>query len=392
MKEKTFLRKFKWFMSTAIVAILIAGITWTVLDGLQNKEFTGKINEVKGILDKNYYVKLDDNQLKMGALKGMVSSIGDKYTHYYTKEEWDKLNESFSGKFQGIGVNVKTAQDGSTYVEKVIDGAPAQKAGIKGGDIFYRVDENDVKGKGPNDVVPLIKNAQNDMISIIMYRPSEKKEMTFSVEKKTIVEDHVTSKMLQSQLGYLRVLEFDEHVFDDFSKHIKQLEKSGAKKLVIDLRDNPGGDMNQAVKMCDMLLPKCTVVYVQYNNDKKQYYYSDEKYDNIPFVVLVNGRSASASEIFSAAMQDNKRGQLIGTKTYGKGLVQRLQTLQDGSGLYYTIARYFTPNGVCIHGIGIQPNIVVDVSEEYKQEGKTSFDIPEKDDVQLQRAIEEINK
>jgi len=345
-----------------------------------------KFNDIRGILKSDYYKDLDQSKLLEGALKGMVDSIGDKYTTYLNKKEWDARKEAFAGEYKGIGISYNFNSDGKVIVAEVIVNTPAQRAGMKVDDIIEDVDG--VKVTKNSDVIKMFKGSGKDEIILKIYRPSTKETFTKTITKDIIVEENATSKVIDGDIGYVDLIMFDQNISDDFKTEIKKLQKQGVKGIIIDVRNNPGGNLDQVVKICDFLLPKCTIVSVQNKNSAKEFYYSDEKSFDLPVTVLINENSASASEVLAGALHDNKRGTLVGKKTYGKGLVQNNVELDDGSAIYFTTARYFTPAGICIHGIGIEPDVRVDLPKEYI--GHDLRDIPMAEDTQLQAALKDV--
>ena len=345
-----------------------------------------KFNDVRQILKDHYFENLDQSILLEGALKGMVDSIGDRYTSYLTKAEWDKRKENFSGEYKGVGITFSIQPDGKIEIATVIAHSPALSAGLKFGDIIEKVDGVNLT-KDSNVEKMFKENGRNDVV-LTVYRPSSKERFDKKIVKDVINVQNVTSKMIDGNVGYVDLVMFDQNISEDFITQVTKLKNEGAKGIIIDVRNNRGGDLNQVVKLCDFLLPKCTIVSVQNRNEAKQFYYSDEKSFDLPVTILINENSASASEVLTAAIHDNNRGTLIGEKTFGKGWVQDNVEFGDGSAIYFTIARYFTPAGVCIHGIGIEPDIKVALPKEYVDHDIK--DIPMAEDTQLQTALTNI--
>jgi len=345
-----------------------------------------KFNEVREILKNEYYVALDQNKLVDDALNGMVDAIGDKYTDYLTKAEWDERKKDFAGEYTGIGVSFDTNAKGDVFIAEIYEASPAQKAGLKVGDIL-KVFEG-IKLTKESDVEQMFADFTGDSITMKLYRPSTKALFVKTVQKETIVEINATSKVIDNEIGYIKLESFDDDIAKDFKALYSKLAAKEIKGLIIDVRDNFGGSLNQVVEICDFLLPKCTIVSVQGQRTEKEYYYSDETGISIPITVLVNKNSASASEVLAGALKDNKRATLVGNKTFGKGLVQNSTEFDDGSAIYYTEARYFTPSGICIHGIGIEPDIKVSLAKKYDKYYVSS--IPTADDLQLKAAIKDV--
>jgi len=350
-----------------------------------------KFNKVRGILKSEYYLNVDENKLLEGAIAGMVESLGDPYTAYYSKDEWQMYSESIAGSYVGIGVSVSLGEDNLVTVVEPFEGSPASEAGMKKGDKIIKVDGKDVRGiKDADTVVNMIRGPEGTNVKITVYRSSNGEVLEFDLTRRKIKVENIESRMLEDGIGYIRIIKFDSEIADYFNQHLEKLIKSGMKALVIDVRDNPGGYYDQVVKICDRLLPEGVIVYTEDKYQRRDIKRSDAAELNMPISVLINGNSASASEILAGAIKDHKKGILVGTKTFGKGLVQASTTLDDGSGLKVTIARYFTPSGVCIHGEGIKPNIEIDVPEEYKDTPVSS--IPPEKDVQLKIAVEKLKE
>lgn len=348
-----------------------------------------KFNEVRKILEGNYYENVDENKLLEGAMGGMASSLKDPYTVYFTKDEMQMLNEDINGSYVGIGISIDLDTDGIVKVVEPFKDSPAYQAGVQMGDKIIKVNDKDVTGlKDTSAVVKLIKGEEGTKVKVTFYRPSTGQNLDLTMARKNIKVENIKSEMLPDKIGYIQIKKFDAEIASFFAEHANKLIDQGMKGLIIDVRDDPGGYYDQVVSIADMLLPKGVIVYTEDKNKKKEYQNSDEKNVNMPIAVLINGSSASASEILAGSIKDNKKGTLIGTKSFGKGLVQQTFPLSDGSGVKVTIARYFTPSGVCIQGVGIEPNIVVNLPEKYKNVPISQ--IPRQDDTQLQKAVEVI--
>lgn len=348
-----------------------------------------KFNAVRNILKSEYYKNTDENVLLEGAVSGMVQSLGDRYTSYFTADQWKSLQEDIEGSFIGIGVTIDRESDGSLLVKVINKGSPAEKAGIKAGDRIIKVGGNDIRKIADiNKIYDMIRGKKDSDVRLTVINKADSAEKDYLVQREKIKVQNIESKMLQDDIGYIKIDKFDSEIAKYFKDSLNSLQINGMKRLIIDVRDNPGGLYDQVVQIADSLLPKATIVYTEDKYKHRETEYSDEKELKIPLVILVNGNSASASEILSGAIKDNKRGMLVGTRTFGKGLVQKPTTLPDGSGINVTIARYFTPDGVCIQGKGIEPDVTVRPLEKYKYTPVS--EIPETDDAQLQKAIQVI--
>nr|WP_317283466.1 S41 family peptidase [uncultured Sellimonas sp.] len=330
-----------------------------------------KTQEIEGIIEKNF-LYADDVEKKDNrdfSIKGYVAGLGDPYSAYYNEEETKELFESTEGKYAGIGALMsQNPQTGEIRVEEVYENSPAEKAGMQAGDIFQKVDGNSVNDKELSDVVTDVKGEEGTVVTITVLRGTEEKDL--KVTRKIVEAPTVKTKMLDGNIGYLQITEFDTVTYKQFKAGMDELEKQGMKGLVVDLRDNPGGNYDTVCQILDLLLPKGTIVYTEDKDGKRiDIKKSDEEHKfTKPLAVLVNENSASASEIFAGAIQDHKAGSIIGTKTFGKGIVQSLYQLSDGTCLKITTAQYFTPEGRNIHKKGIEPDITVKNEENSGQD------------------------
>ncbi|NTV90748.1 MAG: S41 family peptidase, partial [Clostridiales bacterium] len=293
--------------------------------------------------------------------------------------------------YVGIGVSVNSDENGIlTVIEPMVD-SPAEKAGLKKGDKIVTVDDTDVTAiKDDNMIISMIKGTEGTTVKITVYRSSEGKYIDFEIIRTKIKVVNIKSEVLDNNIGYIKLSMFDSEMAADFENHLGSLLQKGIKGLIIDLRDDPGGSYSQVCKIADRLLPEGTIVYTEDRAGKREVKTSDAQELGLPLAVLVNGNSASASEILAGAVKDYKKGILVGTKTFGKGVVQEIQTLSDGSGLKITVSSYFTPSGVSIHGVGIEPDIKVEVATEYADYSASR--IPRDKDDQLKAAIDALVK
>lgn len=349
-------------------------------------------NRVKNILDNRYYEEVNFDEALETSIKGLSAGLKDPYTMYYTPDEMKAFLESTSGNYVGIGVSVHMDSDYLLTVADVFAESPAKEAGILKNDRIVKVDNEDVTQiKDADLIVKKIKGAPGTKVRITVFRKDTGEYKDFELERRQINVSYISSEMLEGKIGYIQIKQFDDDIANDFEKHLNSLITQGAKGLVIDLRDNPGGDYNQVVRIADRIVPKGLIVYTEDRQKRKDEEFSDARELNMPLSILINGYSASASEILSACIQDYNKGTLVGTKSFGKGLVQAIDThFDNGGGLKYTIARYFTPSGKCIHGEGVMPDIEVELDEKFKS---TSIeDIPHDEDNQLKVAIEEVGK
>lgn len=355
-------------------------VNTTSLEGL---EYT--LSQFRSDLEKKYIGEINDEELIEGAVKGYVDALGDPYTTYYTKKEMKTIMEETNGNFVGIGVYMtKDLEKNAILIIKPIENSPAEKAGILPGDLITKVDDVEYTGDKLEEASNKIRGEEGTKVKLEIYRNGETK--TFELTRTKVVVSHVTTKVLNNDIGYIAISDFEGECASEFETKYKQLEKQGIKKLIIDIRNNGGGIVDEALKIANMLVDKdSTLLITKDKSDKEEVTKATEKpIINIPTVVLVNEYSASASEILAGALKDNGKATLVGTKTYGKGIIQELHQLSDGSGLKITVSEYYTPNHNAIHKIGITPDVEVDLSEDVKQQTT----IQEKDDNQLQKAIE----
>jgi carboxyl-terminal processing protease len=360
-----------------------------------NSETIKKFNEARSILQSSYYEKVDTNKLLEGAISGMADSLKDPYTVYYNKEQMKwfmDMQKTTENEYVGVGLPIMLDKNGIITVLEPFDDSPAKAVGIKQGDKILKIDGKDITGiKDESLVANMIKGQENTETVLTIYRPSDNSTIDVRVvRKKIIAKLNIRSEMLDGDIAYIKLKMFDENISKNFISQLYKLLKQGAKSLIIDVRDNPGGLYNEVVSLADRLLPKGVIVYTKDRQGKKVVQPSDATELNIPIVVLTNENSASASEILAGAIKDFKKGTLVGTKTFGKGLVQTTYGFDDGTGIKVTIARYYTPSGVCIHGEGIKPDAEVKLDDKYKNTSVSA--IPREDDLQLQKAIEILKK
>ncbi|MEG1432638.1 S41 family peptidase [Eubacterium sp.] len=349
----------------------------TISSGLQ------KIASLEKKIQSDYYKDVDEQALMDGAIKGMFDAIGDEYSAYYTKDEYTKLMESTTGSFEGIGVVVTEDGNKNTIVVTPYKDTPAGNAGIQTGDTIIKVDGEDVTGKGMDYAVSKMRGTAGTPVKVTVSRDGQ--EIDFNLTRDTIDTKTVDSKVLGNNIGYIEISQFTETTGEEFKQQMDDLMAQGIQGLVIDLRYNGGGLVDQSVEVADRLLGQTEVVYtVDKQGNRKDYRATSEDQVTVPVTVLVNEGTASASEILAGAIQDTQAGTLIGTKTFGKGIVQEVISLMDGTGYKLTNAEYFTPNGRNIHGVGLTPDVEINQNESYKD----TLVVPEDQDTQLQKALE----
>ena len=310
--------------------------------------------------------KVTKKSLMQGALKGMLESLDDPHSVYFTSEELRSFQEDIKGKYVGVGMVIqKKVGEPLTVVSPIEDG-PAYKAGIKPKDQIVEIDGESTYNLTSEEASKRLKGKANTSVKVKVYREANKLTKVFELKRETIELKYVKSKMLEGGIGYLRLTQFGDNVYPDMKKALEGLQAKGMKALILDLRSNPGGELGQSIKIASMFIEKGKIVSTRQKKGEETVYSREGKYfGNFPMVVLINGGSASASEIVSGALKDYKRATLIGEKSFGKGSVQTLLPLPDGDGIKITIAKYYTPNGISIDGTGIEPDKKVEDKDYY---------------------------
>lgn len=327
-------------------------------DGI-GSEVEGKLNAIDSVLESFYFGDVDDETAKDNIYKAYLSSYGDKYTMYYTADEYKALKESTNGKFYGIGAVCQLSGEGGVILVDVYDNGAGYQAGLRSGDRVVNVDGRDITDMELSSAVALIKGDKGTSVTLEVIRGTER--LTFSAVRDAVEAKTVSYTLLDNNIGYLSISQFEEVTTKQFKAAVEDLQSQGMKGLVIDIRNNPGGLLDTVVGMLKYMLPDGLIVYTEdKQGNRKEYKGQDNDEFNLPLAVIVNGNSASASEIFAGAIQDYGKGTIIGTQTYGKGIVQTVKPLTDGSAIKFTIAKYFTPKGQDIHGKGVTPDMVVE--------------------------------
>lgn len=349
-----------------------------------------KLEFLQMLVDNYYLENVDEVSFEDGIYKGFISSLEDPYSTYYTKEEYATLMESSSGVYCGIGAIVsQDAKTGIITIVKPYSTGPAYRAGILPGDVIYKVDGEEVTGADLTEVVSKMKGIEGTSVNITVVREGESDPLEYTLKRQEIEVPTIEYQMLDGKIGYIIISEFDEITVSQFKDAVDSLEKDGMKGLVVDVRNNPGGLLNSVVKILDRLLPPGLIVYTEDKNEKREEEKAvDKKQINAPMAVLINGQSASASEIFAGTLQDYETATIVGTTSFGKGIVQKVIPLTDGTAVKLTISKYYTPNGRNIHGTGITPDVEIDLDEEMKKE----LVVPLDKDNQLQEAIKIIKE
>lgn len=386
----------KKYFASFVAGLAVMGVIWAGVSGVQSyqNQSTGRLGEryeaIEEKLDKidkiiNYnYLNQDDidpDKLEQGIYAGYVAGLEEDYTTYYTPEEFASVMESSSGKYSGIGAYVsQNMSTGIITIVKPFEGAPAAEAGILKDDILYAVEGEEVTGEDLNMVVAKLKGEEGTTVHLTIYRASEDSYIDLEVKRAVVNVPTVSYKMLDNQMGYIQITEFEQVTAEQFAAAVDDLEGQGMKSLIFDLRDNGGGLLDSVCDILDTVLPQELLVYTEdKDGHREEEWAKDDDRIDVPMAVLVNGNTASASEIFTGALKDYDEAEIIGTTTFGKGIVQSIIPMSDGSAVKLTSAKYYTPSGVCIHGTGIEPDQVV----EYDREAE--------EDNQLQAAVDYLN-
>ncbi len=346
------------------------------------KKNYGQLDALQQLIEQRYYVPVDTEKLYEGIYKGLFAGIGDPYSAYLTKREYEDLSIAASGEYEGIGVTIAPDKDGFINVVAPIDDTPAFKAGIKSEDKIIAVDGTEYNGDTIDAAAAAMRGKGGTNVTIRILRGATPLEFTLKRAKITL--ETVKGEMLEGNIGYIRISSFEKHTAEDFKDTLRNMELSGAKGLIVDLRDNPGGLVDVSVEIADSLLPEGIITYTEDRQGQKNYYNSDPGTTEIPYVILVNGGSASASEIVAGAIKGNGAGKIVGTTTYGKGIIQEIVELDSGDATKLTVMQYFSPDGNVIHEKGIDPDYTVEITEEDLTEGV----LTRENDKQLQKAME----
>lgn len=369
-----------------VFAVIVAfvGINLSTRRAIQNisGDYEEKLDVISQYLEQYYIGDVDSEALTDSIASGLLSGIGDKYAEYYSEDEFKALLEQISGNYAGIGVSVVMNKDNEVEIYKVFKDSPAEKAGIKVGDIVVKADDTD-HFETLDDLVAVVKGEAGTTVDITVRRSDG--EHSFTIERAQVKIQTVEYKMLENKIGYIAISEFESVTVEQFENALTDLEKQGMTSVILDLRNNPGGEYDTVVAMADRVLPEGEIISTKDKAGNVKSEYSDAEHQlTIPCVVLVNGNSASASELFTGALQDYGVATIVGETTYGKGVVQSIFGLPDGSGMKFTTEKYYTPKGRDIDGVGIVPDVEVSLPEDAYEDGI----LEENEDTQLQKAIE----
>lgn len=345
----------------------------------KNLTIEQKMKEIENIVEKYSVNEFEPYNMKEGMYMGMLATLNDPYSYYMPKMQFKEFIQQTEGNYVGIGITISGKQD-SMVISKIFENSPAKEAGLLVGDEIIKVDGEDISLENYDTIISKIKGEEGTKVKLTVYRKNENTTKEFEILRKSIEIPTVEHKMLEDNIGYISISQFDRVTSEQFKIAFEDLNSKNSKGLIIDLRNNPGGLLSTVCEITDLFVPEGTITYIEDKYGKRNYEYSKEDFYNKPLVILVNENSASASEVLSGAIKDYKVGTLVGEKTYGKGVVQNIFNISDGSGVKVTIAKYYTPNGVCIDGIGIEPDYYI------KNDSDSEIDF------QLEKGIEVIKE
>jgi carboxyl-terminal processing protease len=351
-----------------------------------------KQENIMQIAERDFLYEADEEVMLEGALQGTLKALGDPYTQFMTKQEFEALMQDTEGSYEGIGVYITASDDNKIIIVSPIEDTPAEKAGLKTGDKIIRINGIEYTADQINAAVNVMKGEPGTSVTLTIQRvlPDGSQNVSdIEVNREKIKINTVKPAMLPDDIGYIRITTFDMQTANDFKTAYKTLKNKGMKSLVIDLRFNPGGMINSTVEITDVFMGEGIVTYTKTKAGEIEYFKSDAKFEDIPIVILINEGSASASEIMAGAMKDTERAVLVGKKTFGKGVVQKVQRFgEDGEGIKMTVSEYFTPAGINIHGVGIEPDIEIQLPDDAEGYGYEYYET----DNQLQKAVEILRK
>ena len=388
------MKNLKIFVAAAVIALTPLSISAKekeVKTGFMNnvKELK-EISDIMDIIQENFVgdKKLDKTILMQGAVKGMMETLDDPHSNYFSKDGMEDLEGKIKGEYSGVGMIIRKSAGEPVMVELLIEGTPAFKAGIRPKDKLMAIDGKQTYNMDLEEASKMLKGKSGTKVKVQIYRETEKKSKEITLKRETIKLENVSSKMLPNKIGYIKLTQFGDDVDVQVAKSLEKLQSEGMKGLIFDLRNNPGGRIVQAVKICSMFIPEGVIVSERPKNGPETFNMREGKYyGDFRLVVLINEGSASASEIVAGAVRDYKRGKLVGEKSFGKGSVQVLLPLPDGDGIKLTIAKYYTPKGENIHGKGITPDIVVEEDEDYLFYDGLVTNIDEKEQAESKKRI-----
>lgn len=384
----------KGFAAGILAMALLGAAAYFLLPFLPAKDAVSlasvnKLNKIESIINEEYLGNMDREQMAEGMYMGLVAGLADPYSRYYTKEQYEEANNRIQGEYVGIGVVLQQDKDGTVSFAECYEDSSAADAGILAGDILLEVDHESVTGKALAEISEVIKNTEKDSVLLTVQREGKSNPLEIEVQVRNIEVTAVTYDMLEEQVGYIRIQSFTHVAPQQYENAVKDLKEQGMKNLIVDLRGNTGGLLDAVCDILNEILPKGLIVYTEdkYGNRTEKESTGEHTLE-VPLVVLVDENSASASEIFAGAVQDHKVGTIVGTVTYGKGVVQTTKVFGDGSALKLTISHYYTPNGNDINGVGIHPDEMVKLSAEAAKKWENKEELTMEEDAQLARALE----
>lgn len=388
--------KHKEYASGVLTGVLVVALAAGGVKFVQQRQYNGvlsdsshvqKIEYLEKMIDQEYLGEVDNDEMAEGVYAGLVYGLGDVYSRYYTADEYAQETASTDGAYAGIGVSIQKNKNGGVQIAECYEGGPGAGAGLQTGDVITAINDTDVTDMELSDVVSLIRENKDKTIVLTVFRENEEKSREISVDVTDVELPSVFGEMLDKKTGYIQITQFTGVTPQQYKDMFTELKDKGMERLVIDLRDNPGGLLTSVCDILREILPEGLIVYTEDKYGNREEETCDGKHQlDMPLAVLVNENSASASEIFAGAVQDHGVGTIVGTTTYGKGVVQELRQLSDGSAVKLTVSNYYTPNGNSINKVGIKPDVEVKLASELLNKDE----ITHEEDNQLQKALDVI--
>lgn len=385
--------KHKEYAAGVLTGVLVVTLAAGGVKFVQQRQYNGvlsdsshvqKIEYLEKMIDQEYLGEVDNAEMAEGIYAGLVYGLGDVYSRYYTADEYAQETASTDGAYAGIGVSIQKNKNGGVQIAECYEGGPGAEAGLQTGDVITAINDTDVTDMELSDVVSLIRENKDNTIVLTVFRENEEKSREISVDVTDVELPSVFGEMLDKKTGYIQITQFTGVTLQQYKDMFAELKDKGMERLVIDLRDNPGGLLTSVCDILREILPEGLIVYTEDKYGNREEETCDGKHQlDMPLAVLVNENSASASEIFAGAVQDHEVGTIVGTTTYGKGVVQELRQLSDGSAVKLTVSNYYTPNGNSINKVGIKP----DVEVKFASELLNKDEITHEEDNQLQKAL-----
>lgn len=385
--------KHKEYAAGVLTGVLVVTLAVGGVKFVQQRQYNGvlsdsshvqKIEYLEKMIDQEYLGEVDNAEMAEGIYAGLVYGLGDVYSRYYTADEYAQETASTDGAYAGIGVSIQKNKNGGVQIAECYEGGPGAEAGLQTGDVITAINDTDVTDMELSDVVSLIRENKDKTIVLTVFRENEEKSREISVDVTDVELPSVFGEMLNKKTGYIQITQFTGVTPQQYKDMFVELKDKGMERLVIDLRDNPGGLLTSVCDILREILPEGLIVYTEDKYGNREEETCDGKHQlDMPLAVLVNENSASASEIFAGAVQDHEVGTIVGTTTYGKGVVQELRQLSDGSAVKLTVSNYYTPNGNSINKVGIKPDVEVKLASELLNKDE----ITHEEDNQLQKAL-----